>query len=97
MGSFLYPIETRGPVTVPGAVTPEVSIRGPLGPPITAVLTLHLSATFHASFALCVQNNEKRKSLHVTEPRIRNLYRAPTPLYSPQYEHPVLLPAEYTT
>ena len=27
--SFLYPVETRGPVMVPGAVTPGVCIRGP--------------------------------------------------------------------
>jgi len=28
--SFLYPVETRGPVMVPGAVTPGVCIRGPV-------------------------------------------------------------------
>jgi len=26
----LYPVETRGPVMVPGAVTPGVCIRGPV-------------------------------------------------------------------
>jgi len=29
---FLYPVETRGPVMVPGAVTPGVCIRGPSVP-----------------------------------------------------------------
>ena len=28
--SFLYPVETRGPVMVPGAVTPGVCIRRPV-------------------------------------------------------------------
>ena len=91
--SFLYPVEMRGPVMVPGAVTPGVCIQGPSVPTfriqsiaVRQFLDFASNACFYYAACSMLQFKGEKELVPFMMSGIRypSCFRASIPLYSPQ-------------